>query len=211
VLADPASRARRAAERALALQIIDWYVESSTNVQRQRKGLQPPTEAHVLPLARLILQFRDTWERQGIADPEGESELPLLGKVYHHAHGLLAHLPELRDTFARGDCEARLIDAHLPALDAYLAQLRSFAAGLHLDLPPDGSRGRHTALVNQWAHVLLPSVKAVWRACGWKRALSEVTPDGPVNRIMCRALEAIDGQEHATEQVASALDRQRAP
>jgi hypothetical protein len=201
---DPASRERRAAERALALDIIGWYVDAFTNVQRQRKGLQPPTEAHVLPLARLILQLRETLQRQGGGDPTGERELALLGEAYHSLHELLNCLPALRDIFAAGGgtAEAGLIDAQLPGLQA-------LAAGLHLDRPPEATRGRQTALVNLWATALLPSVRAALRACRWKGALSVATPTGPVLTILCLALKSIDGREHDAIGVVSGLRRQR--
>jgi hypothetical protein len=222
VVDDAASRERRDMERALAQQIVSWYVAASKNVQRQRKGLHAPSDKDALPIARLILQFRDTYHKQGFSDPVGEHELALLGEVYGHVHNLLKCLPLLRDIYARGggiDCrEVRAIEARLPltrtlapTLKEYLVQAQALAADLHLDSPPaPGTRGRRRALINVWAHALLPSVRAAWRACGWQGNLSASTPDGPVVEIMCAALEAVDGREHGAATVSDVLaDRRR--
>jgi hypothetical protein len=221
VLDDAASRERRDMERALAQQVLGWYVAASKNPQRQRKGLHAPSEKDVLPIARLILQFRDTYHEQHASDPVAESELTLLGEVYNLIHELLKLLPALRDIYASGggiDCrECSVIEAYLPltqtlapTLTEYLAQTKALTAALHLDMPPaPGTPGRRKALINHWARAFLPSVRAAWRACGWEGQLSASTPDGPVSEIICAALEAIDGREHGTATISDVLGGRR--
>jgi hypothetical protein len=80
-----------------------------------------------------------------------------------------------------------------------------FAAGPYLFRPP--ARGRPRAQWHADADALVEPIEQAWKSAG-RRKLSRKA-DGPLVRVLCRALAAIDGEEHTPAAVASALQRQR--
>ncbi|MGC1408949.1 MAG: hypothetical protein WA864_08430 [Acetobacteraceae bacterium] len=117
-------------------------------------------------------------------------------------HELLGELPKLRDIYIRGGGPVMTGEVH--AIDSLLATAGATAAGLSIDVPP--SRGPRPALWLVWAEALLTPLRAAWRAAGRKRL--SLKADGPVIKVLCHALAAIDGREYSPEAVASALRRQ---
>jgi hypothetical protein len=184
----------------MAKTIIGWYREANAGGDGQ--GKDEPAERDVLPIVRLIDAFRRYAQRT--PEPVGD-EAETLGAVHRALHGLLADLPKLRDIYLR---EAAPGSAEVQAMDALLTQTRATVASLSLDHPPPPA-GRPSGLWLVWANALLEPIRAAWGVAGRRGPLS-LKADRPVIKILCPALEAIDGQTRNPEAVASALRRQAA-
>jgi hypothetical protein len=190
----------------MAQTVIRWYRDANMGAHWQGPhGL--PTEAAVLPIVRLIDALKDYHQRPGdaVCDAQGGKELATVRTVQRALHELLGELPKLRDIYLR---EAAPGSAEVQAMDALLTQTRATAASLSLDHPPPPA-GRRSGLWLVWADALLEPILAAWRVAGRRGPLS-LKADRPVIKILCPALEAIDGQTRDPEAVASALRRQAA-
>lgn len=182
-------------------QVISWFKE--TNPTRKRRV--ELTAKDVEPLVRIINELH-VRARNPAQDEGGDIEkLRRLQMTTHDVRKLQTALRELQSELPwLFDAYRREEGPDSPAVRC-LSELKK---AIERALPYIGERYVWPKLWHTWAEALAYPIERALKATGHNKP-SRTKSGGPLVRILCHALEAIDGQRRDSDAVASALKRRR--
>src|SRR5262249_20906259 len=120
-------------------------------------------------------------------------------KIQKTVRDLRKHLPWLVAEYERAEPSSPAAKSIRVLVDALEQALP------HIGAPPE--RGTR-APWQTYAAALLGPIEHAWRATGCAR-LSWRTPEGPMIKVLCDALRAIDGEERGEAAIVQGLRRRR--
>ncbi len=194
-------------------QVLRWIIEANTGRERSRKTRLTAADIEVQRIANLINEQHELYWQ----DPTGEEAAwevlhQKIRDVRTAVRALTLALPPVLKAFEgrgvyelvrEGDSFARQRNRTWVALTRLLEA--AHAASGAIGEPPTG---RPAELWTVWTYHLMPLIHDALMKAGRSR-VSLNKPEGPLVKVVCRALRAIDGKEHSPEKVASGLRRRR--
>jgi hypothetical protein len=175
-----------------------WFEEATAGQPHRPRQAKIPREPEIARIARLIY----AWDQEAMptSDPQRAVVFNKVSRLQRSVAEMRTALEEILDLAqpegASGDpAVGRLIDLW------NTAQL----AEPYIGPPP--KQGRQLAAWHVMASALAPLVSAALVSAGYQRPSAK--SDGPVVKVICRALHALERIERAPTAVASYLKRQQ--
>jgi hypothetical protein len=195
--------------------VIGWIREAATNRQRQRRIALRESDSEAKRVAQLVTKLREYYWRD--RSRESYTLLTRAREVQKAVQALRANLPPLLQSFERAG--PHLVyegDKNLPDRTKFayrpdpafvaLDQLFGAVNGAHSFIGDPPKPGRPHERWRVWANALIDPVRIMLVKAFGKEQLS-LKPTGPLVRVLCCALAAIDGDEYDPQQVSSGLKR----
>jgi hypothetical protein len=175
-----------------------WFKEATTGQPNRPRQAKIPCRPEITRIAQLLYE----WDQQARSPDD-----PQRAVVFDKIRGLQRAAAELQTTLGE------ILDLALPDAtpgDPAVERLIDFwnAAQLaepYIGLPP--KQGRQVAVWHVMARALAPLVSAALVSAGHQRP--SVKSNGPVVKVICRALHALEGIERSPTAVASYLKRRQ--
>jgi hypothetical protein len=175
-----------------------WFTEATGGQGHRPRQPKIPRRPEVEKIAQLIYG----WDKQA-PPPNGPGHAIILEKCHR--------LQRLVNDTRRALRE--ILDLGLPGAtpgDPAMGRLVDICNAMQLAIPyvgPPSKQGPQIAPWHVMARVLAPLVSAALVSAGYKHP--SLKPDGPVVRVICRALHLLEGRELARSAIASCLKRQQ--
>jgi hypothetical protein len=175
-----------------------WFREATTGQPHRPRRAKLPLEPELTPIAQLIHE----WD-EGARAPDDPRRPVILEKVRRFQRSVAEMQTSLQE----------ILDLALPGAtpdDPAVGRLIDLWNAAQLAEPyigPAPKQGRQLAAWHVMARALAPLVSAALVSAGYQRP--SVKSDGPVVRVICRALNELEGIEHEPNAVASCLKRTR--
>ena len=175
-----------------------WFEEATTGQPHRPRQAKIPCRPKIAPIAQLLYE----WDEQ-VRSPYD----PQRAVVFDKVHRLQRAAAELQPALGE------ILDLALPDAtpgDPAVGRLIDLWKAAQLAEPyigPPSKQGRQVAVWHVMARALAPLVSDALVSAGHKRP--SVKSDGPVVKVICRALHALAGIERSPTAVASCLKRQQ--
>jgi hypothetical protein len=175
-----------------------WFREATSGQPHRPRQAKIPRGPEVIQIAQLIYG----WDKE--ARPPNRAQRAVILEKCHRLQRSVAEMQRsLEQVFSLASPEATSGD---PAVGR-LIDLWNAAKLAEPCIGPPPKQGRQIAAWHVMTRALAPLVSAALMSAGYKRP--SVKSNGPVVRVICRALHELDGIEHEPDAVASCLKRGR--
>jgi hypothetical protein len=175
-----------------------WFGEATAGQPHRPRRAKIPRRPELTPIAQLI----HGWD-EGARAPDDPRRPVILEKVRRFHRSVAEMQTSLQE----------ILDLALPGAtpgDPAVGRLIDLWNAAQLAEPyigPPPKQGRQLAAWHVMARALAPLVTAALVSAGYQRPSAK--SDGPVVKVICRALHALEGIEPAPTAVASCLKRQQ--
>jgi len=173
-----------------------WFREATSAQPHRPRQAKIPRGPEVIQIAQLMYG----WDQE--ARPPN---CPQRDIILEECHRLQRSVAEMQMSLAQ---VLRLASPEATSGDPSVGRLIDLWNAAKLAEPyigPPPKQGRQIAAWHVMARALAPLVSAALVSAGYNRP--SVKSDGPVVRVICRALHELDGIEHEPDAVASCLKR----
>lgn len=190
---------------AVSQLVYAWFVEA-TSIDNRLSA----TDAEVMRIARLIIGFKEYYQRDRSSEKLNDSVLARLREAQKAVHDLNEALPVLLKAYEGGGVDELVRQGNNLAVRknpewVALSQLHEASKNV-THIIGDLSQGRPVELWVAWAKALLDPIKvAMTKATG--RTRHSPKANTPLIKVLCAALKAIDCNTHEAEKVESGLKR----
>jgi hypothetical protein len=183
-------------------EVSGWFRAATTAQPHRPRSPKVPDTGPVDRIARLVHEWRELIQRPSDPLSDAESEI-----AFDKAHNLQRAVDNLEKTLRP------VLDLLVPGMmpgDPAVARLIDMWNALVLAKPYIGTpptQGPPAPTWHTWARALETPVRQALASIGHGRA--SIKASGPLVKVICQALAAIDDDEHKPEAVETVLKRRR--